>query len=182
MPSRGDEQTEDRLTRLLRLQLELQEAHQTDPTAVPPDMRADWIAHMILAATSELGEALGEVGWKKWATSRHVNDEACFGELRDVWQFITNAMFTIYQVSPAELADIFERSLEEKLVKNHARLARGYTGVTEKCPGCRRALDEVELTPFRAADTLFIEQVTCVCGASLDVRLALPFLDKRSPR
>lgn len=164
----------DRLTRMIAKQLLLQRHHQTDPTAVPEDRRADWIAHMILAATSELHEALNEIGWKAWASSRHVNDEACFGELRDVWQFLTNAMFTVYQVSPSELAELLEESLDAKLKKNYARVDSGYAG-TEKCPGCRRALDEVTLSTSRRADSV-VELVWCQCGAPVDTTVAAPYL------
>lgn len=174
MPLPTDAESEDRLSRMLAKQLELQVSHQTDPTAVPHNMRADWIAHMILAAISELNEALNEVGWKKWASSRHVNDDACFGELRDAWQFITNAMFTVYQVKPPELARLLEVALDEKLVKNHERVERGYTG-NEKCPHCRRALDEVSLSDVRRTDGT-LELVFCQCGGSVDAALAAPYL------
>lgn len=170
MPSSED----DRLTRMLTKQLELQRELSADPTAVSFNRRADWIAHMILAATSELHEALNEVGWKAWASSRHVNDDACFNELRDAWQFLTNAMFTVYQVTPAELAQLLETALDEKLVKNRARAAAGYAG-TEKCPGCRRAIDEVKLI----VNTRVLgspELVSCECGAFVDTRIATPFL------
>lgn len=167
--------TDDRLTRMLTMQLELQRELQTDPTAVPLDRRADWIAHMVLAATAELHEALNEVGWKAWATSRHVNDDACFDELRDAWQFLTNAMFTVYQCSPEELAHLLEGALNEKIEKNRARARAGYTG-TEKCPGCRRALDEVVLREVKKPDTDETELVFCQCGASVDRHVAAPFL------
>lgn len=163
----------DRLTRMFAKQLRLQRRHRTDPTEVPEEKRADWIAHMILATTDELHEALNEVGWKAWASSRHVNEDACFGELRDAWQFLTNVMFTVHQVSPSELAKMLERSLDEKLVKNYARADSGYTG-TEKCPGCKRALDEVKLTVTGADGSG--ELVYCECGGFVDPWVARAYL------
>jgi dUTPase len=164
----------DRLTRILAKQLKLQRTHNTDPAELPDELRADWIAHMILAATAELHEALNEIGWKKWASSRHVNEEACFGELRDAWQFLTNAMFTVHQVSPDELAELLEDALDAKLTKNYARIENGYTGL-DKCPGCKRALDEVKLTVNIRRDGS-PELVSCACGAFVDVRIATPYL------
>lgn len=164
----------DRLTRMVAKQLLLQRRHRTDPTAVPDELRAAWIKNMILACTAELHEALNEIGWKPWATSRHVDDDACFGELRDAWQFLTNAMLTVHQVSPSELAELLEESLDAKLEKNYARLERGYEG-TEKCPGCKRALDEVALSTTRRPNGT-VELVWCQCGASVDPKIAAPFI------
>lgn len=164
----------DRLTRMFAKQLKLQRAHDTDPTDFPERLRPEWIAQMVLACTDELHEALNEVGWKPWASSRHINEEKCFGELRDAWQFLTNAMFTVYQVSPSELAELLEESLDAKLKKNYARVDSGYAG-TEKCPGCRRALDEVTLSTSRRADSV-VELVWCQCGAPVDTTVAAPYL------
>lgn len=163
----------DRLTRMFAKQLLLQRHHRTDPTVVPEDLRAAWIKNMILATLDELHEALNETGWKPWASSRHVNDDACFGELRDAWQFLMNAMLTVHQVSPSELAELLEESLDAKLKKNYARVDAGYTG-TEKCPGCRRALDEVKLTVDRSNGGGKL--VTCTCGAFVDAIIAAPYL------
>lgn len=176
MPSNDDD---DRLTRMFTKQLELQRRLGTDPTEVRYDERAQRIAEMLFAMTTEIGEVSNEIGWKPWASKRFVNDDAAFGELRDAFQFMINAMFMIYQVSPAELAQLLEVALDEKLVKNHARADTGYEG-TEKCPGCRRALDEVSLSeikgPVNTPHGAVTELVFCQCGASVDKHVAAPFL------
>ncbi len=166
--------SEDRLTRMLRKQLELQRAHGTDPTAMTGEVRIAWIREMVLACTDELHEALGEVGWKSWASSHHINEKACFGELRDAWQILTNLMFTVYQADPETLARYLEAALDEKLVKNHARVAEGYTG-TEKCVSCKRALDEVVLSEVKKANGT-TDLVFCACGAVVDGKIAAPYL------
>lgn len=165
--------SEDRLTRMFEKQLDFQRRMGVDPVHMVGDVRTAWLAHMIHAAADELHEALNEVGWKQWATSRHINEEACFGELRDCWQFLTNALFTVYQVSPTQMAELFEAALDWKLEKNHARADSGYTG-TEKCPGCRRALDEVKL--YHAGDDASGKLVYCQCGAFVDAKIAAPYL------
>lgn len=166
----------DRLEKILTAQLELQRLHGTDPTTMIAERRVDWFRQMVLAATDELHEALNEVGWKEWASSRHVNQDAAFGELRDALQFLINLLFLTYQVSPAKMADLLTDAMMSKLAVNARRQRDGYDGVSTKCPACRRALEDVVLTEIRTNDG-FLEQVLCVCNEPLDLELAKPFLD-----
>lgn len=101
------------------------------------DAKIQYIKDMILACTDELHEALAEVGWKPWATSRHINREAYVGELLDAWQFLMN-LFQVAHVTPEELA----RLLYQKHLVNWRRIREEYDGVTTKCKVCRRALDD----------------------------------------
>lgn len=168
----------DRLTRMFAKQLELQQRYGADPTQMTGDRRIACIKEDVLACTDELHEALGEIGWKSWATGRHVNEDEAFGELRDAWQFLTNLMFAVKQVSPAELAELLERSLDEKLKINHARHTEGYDGVSTKCPGCTRALEEVSILelPCVTLHGVSSTRYVCVCGVELPRELALRFV------
>jgi dUTPase-like protein len=98
-----------------------------------------YIKEMNLAAQVELVEALDEIGWKSWASSRHINRAAFINELVDVLHFAFN-MLAAVQCSDRELYNRFR----EKAIINARRVMNGYTGVEEKCPRCNRALDDPE--------------------------------------
>jgi NTP pyrophosphatase (non-canonical NTP hydrolase) len=109
--------------------------------SVPSDLRGSerkaYIREQALALTDELHEALAETGWKSWATSDHINQEAYLGELADVYIFFMN-LCLIADITPADLA----RTVLAKQEKNHKRQDDGYDGVSTKCPGCKRAYDD----------------------------------------
>lgn len=94
----------------------------------------------VLALTDELHEALAEVGWKPWATSRHINVEALQGELIDAYHFLMNLMLIVNMTD-----DQVDAMYREKNARNLRRQQDGYDGVAGKCPECFRALDDVEL-------------------------------------
>src|SRR3546814_20347518 len=50
----------------------------------------EYIQNQVLALLDEGHEALNEVGWKPWASSRHVNREAFDGALVDILCFLVN--------------------------------------------------------------------------------------------
>jgi hypothetical protein len=129
---------------MLAWQLALQrKSYGKDPTALDPEERAEWIRWNVLALEDELHEALGEVGWKPWATSRHLNREQFKNELVDAWHFFMNLMLA------AEIdGEEFFAAYRAKAAKNAERMATGYDGVTGKCPGCNR--DMTELPPGHA--------------------------------
>jgi hypothetical protein len=136
----------DRLVALLEAQLDLQRKLGADPTTMDQEMRCAYFRDYVLGTIDELHEALQGVGWKPWATSRHLKEDEVFGELRDAWQILTNLMFIAKQVTPEELADLFEDALYAKLKVNHRRVEEGYDGVTGKCAACRRAFDDEAVT------------------------------------
>lgn len=92
---------------------------------------------MLHAFNDEMHEALGEMGWKPWASSRHFNTPAVQGELVDAWHFFMNLML-IAKMTPLDLYEKYDA----KRRKNMQRQADGYDGVSTKCPKCRRALDD----------------------------------------
>ena len=108
-----------------------------DPANLSDVEKIDYIKSMTLAATDELHEALGEVGWKPWATSRHINRTAYLGELIDVLHFWVNLCLVV-GATPEEIAERYA----EKAKRNAKRQADGYDGVTGKCEACKRALDD----------------------------------------
>ena len=119
-----------------------------DPHVMNDGDQIEFIKEQTLALISELNEMLGEIGWKSWATSHHINRDAAFGELRDAWQFLTNLMIAVTGESGNRLATMLETELYRKHTINYQRIGN-YDGVSTKCPECKRALDDanVKCTP-----------------------------------
>jgi hypothetical protein len=169
----------DRLENMLKAQLEIQGIINPD---LPPlnerdlDQRIDAIRYNYIALVQELSEAMNEVGWKSWATSRHINVEM-FGELRDVWQFLINLMFLATGDSPEKLAHRLVHELAAKHEVNIQRAKDNYDGVSTKCPNCKRALDEVGFEIVYYPNGVEIDKVFCVCRAQLTRDIVEPFLN-----
>lgn len=130
----------DRLGEMFELQGDLQKntygMHPTDIT--DPEERIQFLKDMNLALQDELHEFLAESGWKPWATSRHVNEEAAKGELVDAFHFFMNLCMGV-GMTPDEL---FTR-YKAKRLKNIKRQVEGnYDGIAGKCANCHRALDD----------------------------------------
>lgn len=128
----------DILKHMLVLQEELQiKAYGENPGEFEDnEERIQFIKDMILALTDELHEMLGEVGWKPWATTNHINEEAFKNELTDAWHFLMNLML-VMNMSADEL---YARYLAKR-EKNIKRQDDGYDGLN-KCPLCKRAYDD----------------------------------------
>jgi hypothetical protein len=107
------------------------------PADMDPETKMDYIRTQFLALADEQGEALGETGWKPWATSNHINRAAYLGELADTFIFFMNEMIVV-DITPTELLD----TVRAKQRKNMKRQDEGYDGVSTKCPKCGRALDD----------------------------------------
>lgn len=129
----------DDLDELLEAQaaLQLKMPDGVDPRSMDEAEKAIFIKDMTLALTDELHELLSEVGWKPWASSRHVNTESARGELIDALHFFLNLALAL---------DMDGRMIQEmyhaKHKKNQRRQEEGYDGVASKCGYCRRALDD----------------------------------------
>lgn len=125
-----------------------------DVDAQSDEQRIDNFKESTQALIGELYEALGEMGWKSWATSRHFNREAVQAELVDAWHFFMNLMLHA-GMSPGDLYAGFIA----KQRTNRLRQTQGYDGVSTKCPECKRARDdsavECEVVPggYRCAKT-----------------------------
>lgn len=133
---------------MIAAQHQLQRALGSDPHKMDDETRMQYIKDQVLALQSELGEFLNEIGWKPWATSRHINTEAAFGELRDAWQHLTNLMLATTGQLSSDVAARLEVELYRKHTVNYQRIG-AYDGVSTKCPECKRALDDtsVKCTP-----------------------------------
>lgn len=89
------------------------------------------------AIIHEIVEEESETGWKPWAKSRHVNLEAMRGEWIDQFHFFLNKALAL-----GMNAEMIEQLYNGKHAKNAKRQEEGYDGVSTKCPGCNRALDD----------------------------------------
>lgn len=154
----------DSLRTILQQQLDLQRTYDTDPTQMRGDDRIHWFITMIVACEDELHEALNEVGWKPWTSSRHIDEDKAFNELRDALQFLINAMFTMKQITPVQMTDLIRNAMRDKIAINRNRDALGYTGVNEKCKKCKRALDEISDTHVFTNESATVTLVRCTCG------------------
>ena len=96
-----------------------------------------FIKEMKLALDDEIHEMINEIGWKPWATSKHINRDAAVSEMVDAWHFFMNILLAL-DVDEAE----FTRLYYAKHDKNAKRQQEGYDGVSTKCPQCKRAYDD----------------------------------------
>lgn len=147
----------DRLSIMFDEQRQLQvAAYGKDPGEIyDPEERVQFIKDMTLALEDELHEFLGEVGWKPWATSRHVNEEEAKGELVDAFHFFMNLCMAIH-MSPDEL---FKKYLAKRK-RNEERQVEGYDGVQGKCFKCKRAFDDLAVAWCLPLDQVFREEIT----------------------
>ena len=148
----------DRFERMLELQLKLQQDHMAhgDPRDIRERLGADaWAEFMTwnaFALEDEVHEAMNEVGWKPWATSRHCHYEMFMKEMVDAFHFFMNMLLAAtprYDTTPAEIAKEFFRLYALKNQVNAERQQDGYTG-TDKCPGCYRDFRETakDMVPY----------------------------------
>lgn len=108
-----------------------------DPSQMSPGYAMESIRTNMLALIAEGVEALEETGWKPWATSNHINHNAFFSEMEDMWHFYMNLMI----ISGMTAEDLYNGYFKKREL-NLQRQIEGYDGVANKCPGCRRALDD----------------------------------------
>lgn len=114
-----------------------EEVYHALPDTEDNEAVVEFIRTNILALEDELHEALAEVGWKPWATSRHINREAFLSEMTDAFHFFMNLLI----VTGYDGQDLL-KAYEQKSMINEQRQIDGYDGVSSKCPGCGRALDD----------------------------------------
>jgi len=144
----------DKLETIFKMQADLQvEKMGGHPYDFLQPLKIQFIKDMILALEDELHEAMGEVGWKPWATSRHINHDAYRNELVDALHFFVNLCL----VDGMDAQELFDRYVD-KNAKNHKRQEDGYDGLN-KCPGCKRALDDEAVKCYRS-----IEDITTGMG------------------
>jgi dimeric dUTPase (all-alpha-NTP-PPase superfamily) len=127
---------------MMEAQRELQiKSYGKDPAELEGEEKIQFIKDMNLALQDELHEFLDEIGWKPWATSRHVNREAAAGELIDAFHFFMNLCLVI----DMDAFELYTKYMAKR-AKNAKRQEEGYDGVANKCPQCKRALDDDAVT------------------------------------
>jgi hypothetical protein len=130
----------DRLERIMSYQARFQDMTPggvVDAKLADPETTARMVREQMLALIAECGEALNEVGWKPWATSRHLNVASFRSELIDILRFWLN----LVQISGLSAEGVYQAYLDSML-KTTQRLIDGYDGVSIKCPGCKRSYDD----------------------------------------
>lgn len=150
----------DRLAIMLNMQSELQEkSYGRMLESLDGEERIEMFKQMYIALADELHEALGEMGWKPWATSKHFNEAAVQGELIDAWHFFMNLII----LSGMDPEEMFEKYMA-KHKKNQQRQIDGYDGVSTKCRGCGRALDDDAVQCHEATLPKFAGKHCCHAG------------------
>jgi hypothetical protein len=155
----------DRLASMLEMQRSFQEKlngytleEQTE------EQRITNFKISMFALIAELYEAINEMGWKEWATSRHINRDAAVKELIDAWHFFMNLLLHM----GVDSDELYEKYVT-KLATNIERQENGYDGVATKCLNCQRALDDMDAKEVFAQSTQRVD-IHCVCGAYLGSR------------
>jgi hypothetical protein len=110
----------------------------------------DFFHWNVTATVDELHEMLGEMGWKPWATSRFINLEAARAEAIDALHFLLNIFLGLGMD-----AESIKLAYDNKHAKNIRRQEEGYDGVSTKCPGCGRALDDDAVECREEEPTIF---------------------------
>jgi hypothetical protein len=126
------------IIRMITSQLNLQRALGFDVTHMTERQRVDYIRDNALNVIGEVMEALNEVNWKPWSSGTEIRQDACFAELRDAWQHLTNTMWAVYGETAYALAQRLEEKLEEKHDVNYRRLIEGYDGHSTVSPRAGR--------------------------------------------
>lgn len=133
------ERMEDRLALIMTMQKEFQEVilgHGDLTALIGTDKGAEYFRTQSLALIFEIGEASNEIGWKPWATTRHINHKAYRAELVDAFHFLLNLML----LDDMTADELYDGYIEKQQI-NRDRQANGYTG-TAKCPACAGAYDD----------------------------------------
>lgn len=134
------------LADMIAAQAELQTSKMKggDPRHLVGDERATFLTWNAFALTDELHEAFNEIGWKPWATSRHINRELVIKEMVDAFHFFMNILLAVSPgMDATQIAQEFTSRYYEKNKINGDRQDKGYDGVTTKCLFCKRELSDV---------------------------------------
>lgn len=115
---------DDALTTIFETQEKLQRVLGHDVQKMSTEDAVGYIAWNNHAMMVESGEMVSEIGFKPWATSRHINRKEFVEEGIDVMKFLLNQLLAV-GVTPAEFLQVFLT----KTVVNHERADAGYTGL-----------------------------------------------------
>lgn len=142
------------------------DSFDTDPFTLTDEERARFILWNAYALADELHELTGEVGWKPWATSRHVNSDAALREAVDLLHFFMNICMAVAPRtwSPDDVADHLVAGYYAKRQVNVDRQREGYDGVSGKCPSCKRDRSEAVIEEFSDGPLGVHPEEVCPCG------------------
>lgn len=160
----------DKLQLMVERQRALQVAFGVHFDTMTDEERIEYIRYCVLALENELHEMLGEIGWKPWAKSKHINVNAAFAELVDAWHFMMNLMLAIMPGSmhSHDVADRLSAYYHYKSDVNEQRQRSGYDGVSTKCPQCSRALDDFGAIDMEERSDGHMWHLCSGCGLELD--------------
>lgn len=131
----------DMLTTIFGKQFEMQVFHYgQDPATLDTIARISYLRDMSLAGLDEIHELLHEIGWKPWATSRHVNVENARSEVIDLMHFVL-ALAIGLGMTPKMF---FEKFLEKQEENRRRAFSGTYDGVSGKCVYCTRDVGDVQ--------------------------------------
>jgi hypothetical protein len=139
----------DMFVKMMREQFALQrDSYGLVPHELDEEDRASFITWNAYALEDEIHEATSEVGWKPWATSRHLNRGAYLTEMVDAFHFFMNLLL-VAGIGPREFFDAYmaKRNI------NALRQATGYDGVSGKCGQCHRELADDGSCPIHGIHT-----------------------------
>lgn len=120
--------------------------------------RVAFIAWNAYALEDEIHEATDEIGWKPWATSKHINRKEFVGEMVDALQFWMNMVLAVGVTED----EILERYKAKREV-NVKRQMGGYDGIHGKDPITKRALDEPQQTICPTCELMIWDTVVHDC-------------------
>jgi len=126
-------------------------AYGADPSELEGGALADFVIWNNVALADEMSEFLGEIQWKPWSKIRGgANRDAAIGELIDAAHFLANLAVAMGCTDEEWIA-----RYKAKMEVNAKRQRDGYDN-TNKCPKCRRALDDtaVKCTLERCFDEI----------------------------
>jgi hypothetical protein len=132
-----------RLARQLEKQLRRPEQGGRHPALLDPEERAEYVRNNVLSCADELHEALNEVGWKPWATSRHMHRDQYLNELADAQLFLDNLVLGALREGDDidALEAEFAGMVAAKVDRHRRRVEGGYDGVSSKC-ACGREVED----------------------------------------
>lgn len=126
------------LQKMLESQRELQRVLDPRAESEDPQEVCEYFKDMAFADIAETMEMLDETGWKPWTSKWYINREEAVAEWIDKWHFMMN-IANVLRLSETEIVARYQQKAEI----NRQRKLDGYDGVSTKCPGCKRALDDL---------------------------------------
>jgi hypothetical protein len=100
----------------------------------------EYLKGQVMALQAETIEALDEMSWKPWTHGeKFVNRDTMLGECADILCFLVNIVLGLGFTSQD-----FYAAHQEKALRNIKRQEDKYDGVSDKCPTCRRDLNDLK--------------------------------------